>query len=90
LKALKDENGTWSFSYTTDNMVKSQIFLKTFGISPLLECSSKQECLYLEYLNVLGLLLLNCEDGTCSEEITMLFSLRAYDSFADDPYGDKN
>ncbi|HXK51697.1 MAG TPA: hypothetical protein PLE09_04040 [Caldisericia bacterium] len=90
LKALKDENGTWSFSYTTDNMVKSQVFLKTFGISPLLECSSKQECLYLEYLNALGLLLLNCEDGTCSEEITMLFSLRAYDSFADDPYGDKN
>ncbi len=83
LKALKDENGQWSFSYTTDNMVQNKVFLKTYGVSPLLEDCTKQECLYLEYLNALGLLLLNCEDGSYGDEITMLFSLRAFDSFAE-------
>ncbi|MDD4029297.1 MAG: hypothetical protein PHX86_06290 [Caldisericia bacterium] len=80
LKALKDANKEWSFSYTTNTMIKNEVFLKTYGVSPLIADCEQEERLYLEYLNALGLLLINDEKPSLSEQITLLFSLRAKDS----------
>jgi Ca2+/Na+ antiporter len=81
LKAIHDENEEWSFSYTNNTMIKDKVFLKTYGLSPLIENCQKDERLYLQYLNALGLLLLNEEEPSSSELITLLFSMRLSDSY---------
>jgi hypothetical protein len=80
LKAVLDENEEWSFSYTNNTMIKNKVFLKTYGLSPLIENCQRDEKLYLQYLHTLGLVLLNEEDVSSSELITLLFSMRLNDS----------
>ncbi len=79
LKALKNPDGEWMFSYTTDTMINDTVYIKTYGVSPLIENCDKQNILYFEYLNNLGMIGLNNEPFTMDHWITSMFSFRMND-----------